>query len=90
VKGGDTQPLSAIAGRSHAAGLAPSKRIAHDEGMGQACERCGKPGKSCSITDAAIRGKWKIVTLCDQCHAAIRQLDARAWKWFRRYCANRK
>ena len=62
---------------------------AHDEEMGESCERCGRPGKPCSIHDPTISGKWKTLTLCDQCHAAIRLMDVRACKWFRRYCAPR-
>src|SRR5208282_294810 len=31
---------------------------AHDEEMGESCERCGKPGKPCSIQDPTISGKW--------------------------------
>ena len=59
---------------------------AHDEDMGEWCERCGRPGEPCSIHDSIISGKWKTLTLCDQCHRAIRQMDVRACKWFRRYC----
>jgi len=62
---------------------------AHDEDMGEACERCGRLGEPCSIHDPTISGKWKTLILCDQCRAAIRQRDARACKWFRRYCAPR-
>jgi hypothetical protein len=62
---------------------------AHDEEMGESCERCGRPGKPCSVQDPTISGMWKILTLCDQCHGAIRQMDVRACKWFRRYCAPR-
>jgi len=57
--------------------------------MGESCERCGRPGKPCSIHDPTISGKWKTLTLCDQCHGAIRQMDVRACEWFRRYCAPR-
>src|SRR5271156_611919 len=62
---------------------------AHHEEMGESCERCGRPGKPCSIQDPTKSGKWKILTLCDQCNGAIRQMDLRACKWFRRYCAPR-
>lgn len=62
---------------------------AHDEEMGESCERCGRPGKPCSIHDPTTSGKWKTLTLCDQCHGAIRQMDVRACKWFSRYCAPR-
>ena len=64
--------------------------VAHDVAMGQSCERCGRPGKPCSIRDPRISGKWKTLILCDQCQAAIRQTDARACRWLRRYCAPRK
>src|SRR5258708_1144691 len=62
---------------------------AHDEESGESCERCGRPGKPCSIHDPTISGKWITLTLCDQCHGAIRQMEVRACKWFRRYCAPR-
>jgi len=62
---------------------------AHDEEMGESCERCGRPGMPCSIHDPTISGKWKTLTLCDQCHGAIRQMEVRACKWLRRYCAPR-
>src|SRR5215469_7943849 len=62
---------------------------AHDEQMGDWCARCGRPAKPCSIHDPTISGKWKTLTLCDQCYGAIRQMDVRACKWFRRYCARR-
>jgi hypothetical protein len=62
---------------------------AHDEVMGESCERCGRPGKRCSIHDPLVSGKWKTLTLCDQCYGAIRQTDVRACKWLRRYCAPR-
>jgi len=59
------------------------------EEMGDSCERCGRPGKPCSIHDPTTSGKWKTLTLCDQCYGAIRQMDVRACKWFRRYCTRR-
>jgi hypothetical protein len=58
---------------------------AHDEVMGHSCERCGRPGNLCSIDDPTAFG-MKNLNLCVQCHAAIRQMDLRACKWFRRYC----
>jgi hypothetical protein len=57
--------------------------------MGESCERCGRHGEPCSIRDPTIAGKWKTLNLCDQCQRAIRKMDARAGKWFRRYCAPR-
>jgi hypothetical protein len=60
---------------------------AHDEEMGESCARCGRPGKPCSIHDPTISRKWIALTLCEQCHGAIRQMEVRTCKWFRRYCA---
>lgn len=59
---------------------------AHDEVMGHSCERCGRRGNPCSIDDPTAFGMLKSLNLCVQCHAAIRQMDVRACKWFRRYC----
>jgi hypothetical protein len=59
---------------------------AHDEVMGHSCERCGRPGNLCSIEDPTAFVMLKSLNLCVQCYAAIRQMDVRACKWFRRYC----
>jgi hypothetical protein len=81
--------IEGISVDSPASPLAFRLSTAHDVEMGESCERCGRPGKPCSIHDPTKSGKWKTLTLCDQCHAAIRQMEVRACKWFRRYCAPR-
>jgi hypothetical protein len=51
-----------------------------------ACERCGNVGKHRWIDDFLQFRITEIgVFLCDKCYAALRQADARAWEWFRKY-----
>lgn len=49
-----------------------------------ACTRCGSVGKRRWIDDLyRFRMNQIGVILCDKCHRALMQADARAWDWFR-------
>jgi len=50
------------------------------------CERCENVGKHRWIDDLIrFRITETGVSLCNKCYAALRQADARAWEWFRKY-----
>jgi hypothetical protein len=50
------------------------------------CARCGKPSRIQSIHHV-VDGRWTMVKFqsCDNCYRALREADAKAWKWFRDY-----
>ena len=55
-------------------------------GHAAACERCGNAGELRLIDDLIRFRMTEIgVNLCNECYAALRQADARAWEWFRKY-----
>lgn len=50
------------------------------------CERCGNVGRHRWIDDLLQFRVTEIgVSLCNKCYAALRQADARAWEWFRKF-----
>jgi len=51
-----------------------------------ACARCGNVDRRRIVADS-IGSRWTIVSvvLCEDCHRHLRESDARAWEWFRKY-----